>query len=191
MERLEDYLSCEVKFSKGKKRDWLGQPQLIKNLAKMFGNHVKNVQSHKTPGMPKLLIVRFMIKSKNISADQHEYMSGVGILLYLIKHLQPDIANVTRELSKANNSVNPEAFKELLCVINHVLDTKNLELKIEPTRNANKPWEIVYFSDSDYAGDPVSRRSISDFILYVLRVPVSWHQRPKRVCHFLAQKMST
>ena len=32
MEGLQDYLSFEVKFSKDKKRAWLGQPHLIKNL---------------------------------------------------------------------------------------------------------------------------------------------------------------
>ena len=49
-----------------------------------------------------------------------------------------------------------------------------LGLKIEPTGNSNEPWEIVCFGNSDYAGDLVSRRSISGFIFYVLGVPVSW-----------------
>ena len=34
MEWLQDYLSCEVQFSMDKKRSWLGQPYLIKNLEK-------------------------------------------------------------------------------------------------------------------------------------------------------------
>ena len=59
-------------------------------------------------------------------------------------------------------------------MITYVLDTKNFGLKLKQTGNVNKPWEIVCFSDSDYAGDLVSRRSIIGFILYVLGVPVSW-----------------
>ena len=66
------------------------------------------------------------------------------------------------------------AYKELLHVIKYVLDMKNLGLKIKPTGNSNTPSEIVCFSNSDYAEDPVSRRSISGFILYVLGVLVSW-----------------
>ena len=46
-------------------------------------------------------------------------------------------------------------------------------MKLEPTGNANKPWGTVFFSDSDCAGDLVSRRSISSFILYVLGIPIS------------------
>ena len=53
MQRLQNYLSFEIKFSEDKKRAWLGQPHLIKNLDKKFGKLVKNAHSHKTPGMPK------------------------------------------------------------------------------------------------------------------------------------------
>ena len=95
------------------------------------------------------------------------------MLLYLVKYLCPNLANVTRELSKANNGVNPAAYKKC-CVIRYVLDMKNLGLKIKPIGNSNKSWEIICCSDSDYAGYPVSRQSISGFILYVLSVQVSW-----------------
>ena len=102
------------------------------------------------------------------------------MLPYLVKHLRPYLANVTRELSKANDAVNPAAYKELLRVIKYVIDMKNLGLKIEPTGNSNEPWEIVSFSNSDYAGDPMSRRSISGFIIYVLGVPVSWRSKSQK-----------
>ena len=92
------------------------------------------------------------------------------MLLYLVKHSHPNLANMTRVLSKVNDCAN----KELLRVIKYVVDTKNLGLKIEPTGNSKEPHEIICFSDSDHAGDPVSRRSISGFILNVLGIPVSW-----------------
>ena len=60
------------------------------------------------------------------------------MLLYLAKHLHPNLANMTRELWKANNGANPAAYKELLHEIKYVLDTKNHGLKIEPTGNSNK-----------------------------------------------------
>ena len=89
--------------------------------------------------MPQFLVVRPTEKSEKISAkDQQKYQLGEGMLLYLVNYLHTDLANATRELSKANYGANPAAYKELLCVIKYVLDTKNLELKIEPTRNPNK-----------------------------------------------------
>ena len=36
-------MSCEENFLKNKKRDWLEQVGLIKNVVQKFGNHVKEV----------------------------------------------------------------------------------------------------------------------------------------------------
>ena len=47
---------------------------------------------------------------------------------------------------------------------------KKFSSKFEPSGDANKPWKTVYFNNSDYAGDPISIRSISNFIPYVLGV---------------------
>ena len=101
VEGLQDYLSCEIKFSEDKKRAWLGQPYLIKNMEKKFGEFIQDVWSHKTTGMTKFLIIRPTVNSEKISAeDQWVYQLGVGILLNLVTHSCYDLANVTRELSK-------------------------------------------------------------------------------------------
>ena len=171
---LQDYISCKIKFSNNEKCAWLGQPHLIKNLENNFQGLVHEVWSHKTLGTPKFLMVRPMEENEKIlTEDQQEYQSGVGMLLYLVKHSCPDLANRTRELSKAKNFANPVAYKELLWVIKYVINTKKLGLKIEPMVNSNKPKEIICFRNSDYAGDPLSRWSISGFILFVLGIPVS------------------
>ena len=73
--------------------------------------------------------------------------------------------------------MSPAAYKELLRVIQYVIETENLGLRLEPQGNSNEPWEIICFSDGDYAGDPASRQSISGFIPYVLGIPVSWRSK--------------
>ena len=89
-------------------------------------------------------------------------------MLFLVKHSRPDIANATKELLKTNDGENPVAFKELLlCVIKYLFNTTNFGLKMEPTRNANEACELVWLSDSNYAADAVSGRSMSGFIVYV------------------------
>ena len=57
------------------------------------------------------------------------YKSGVGMLLYLVKHLHPHLANLTRALLKAYDSTNPAAYKEHLCVIRYIINMKNVGLK--------------------------------------------------------------
>ena len=39
-----------------------------------------------------------------MSTDKKEYHFRVGMLLFLMKHFRPDIANATRDLSKANGA---------------------------------------------------------------------------------------
>ena len=69
------------------------------------------------------------------------------MLLYLVKHLCPNLANMTRELLKANDGTKSAAYNKLLHVIKYVLDTKNLGLKIEPMGNPKEPCEIICFSN--------------------------------------------
>ena len=134
-----------------------------------------------TPGTPKFQTVRPTEEiKKNWIKDKREHQSGIGMLLSLVKHSCPNLADMTRELSKANDFANPAAYKKLLHVIKYLIKTKNIGLKIKCTRDSSEPWKIICYSDSDYAGDLVSRQSISGFILYVLSVPVSWQSKSQK-----------
>ena len=178
---LHDYLSCEIQFSPDKKKAWLGQPHLINKLEKKFGNQVTGKRQYLTPGTPGLNQIKEEDQSKLLSKEQQlMYRSGVGMLLYLVKHSRPDIANCVRELSKVLDGSTEASYKEMLRVIKYVLDTKAMGLKIWPTLTNNEPWKISVFTDSDYAGDPVTRRSVSGYVIYVHNVPVCWRSKAQR-----------
>ena len=139
MEGLQDYLSCKIKFSTDKKRAWLGQPHLIKNLKNEFGQYLQEICNYKMPGMPKFMTVRPKVESKKISVeDQQDYWLSVGMLLYLVNHLHPNLANATSALSKANDGVNPAAYKELLHVIKYVLTLVSRFNPLQISTNAGK-----------------------------------------------------
>ena len=138
------------------------------------------MREYKTPGTPHKIQVREKDKEKCISKeDQKLFRSGVGMLLYLVKHSRPDIANPVRELSKLLDGATKEAFKEIMRLIKYVLDTKGWGLKIEPTFGS-EAWNLVCFCDSDYAGDPDSRKSVSGNILYVRGVPICWRLKAQK-----------
>ena len=65
-------------------------------------------------------------------------------------------------------------------MIKYVLDTKNFGLKIAPKFDDDEPWELTCYSDSDYAGDPETRRSVSGYISYVKNVPICWRSKAQR-----------
>ena len=101
------------------------------------------------------------------------------MLLYLIKHSRPDIANPTRELSKVMDGATKAAMKEMKRIIKFVLDTKEWGLKIEPTELMEK-WILKLFSDSDFGGDKDQRLSITGFILYLMGVPIAWRSQAQK-----------
>jgi hypothetical protein len=179
---MTDYLSCEILFSRDRKKCWIGQPHLIRKLEKKFGEMVTTLQKFRTPGTPSCGIVRPTDDKFKVSLeDQTLYRSGVGMLLYLVKHSRPDIANVVRELSKVMDGATLAAMKEMKRVIKFVMDTKHLGLKMEPkTPDNDKMWDLVIYCDSDWAGDKDTRISVAGFIVYLMGAPISWKSKAQR-----------
>jgi hypothetical protein len=56
--------------------------------------------------------------------DQKKYRSGAGMLLYLVKHSQPDLANSVQELSKVLVGATETHWKALIRCNKYVLDTR-------------------------------------------------------------------
>jgi len=176
-----DYLGCEVLFSSDRRRAWLGQPYLIKNLAKHFWSIVKDLQVYKTPGTPHKTLQRPQDGLIEVDNEEHSrFRSGVGMLLYLIKHSRPDISNSVRELSKLLDRPTSIGIKEMRRCIKFVLDTREYGLKIFPRAVDDNHWELTVYTDSDWAGDKDTRRSVSGFIIYLMEVPIMWRSRQQR-----------
>jgi hypothetical protein len=95
------------------------------------------------------------------------------MLLYLIKYSRPDLANVVRESTKCMDGANLAAYKEMLRVVKFVLNTKHYCLKLNPAFE-NEEWNLMSYSDSDWAGNPETRISVTGFIIYLLGAPIYW-----------------
>ncbi len=92
------------------------------------------------PGTPGYRVSRPTNEDQKISAaEQSLYQLDIGMLLYLVKHSRPDIINAVHECTKVQQ------------IIKYVLDTNNCRLSIDPTYEKNEPWNLVCYSDSNYA----------------------------------------
>ena len=136
---------------------------------------------YKTPSGPGTCITANDKEKTNLTVlEQGKFRSGVGILLYIIKHSRPDIANATRELSKVMDNATRGHYKSLLRTIKFVEDTRTKVLIMKPTDIKDDNWEIKAFCDSNYAGDKVTRKCITDFLIYVKGCLVSWKSHAQR-----------
>ena len=172
---LKDYLGCEIHFSEDKKSAWLGQPHLIKNLKRRFG-HMVDGKNLKTPGTPGFKV--FCVEDIKLGVkDQKIYCSGVGMMLYLVKHSRPDLANPVRELSKVMDGATNFHLKELLRIINHTLNNETLSLRMRPGSQYGIMWILKGLCDSDWGQDKETRKSITGFIIYLNEVAISWRSK--------------
>jgi len=95
------YLGCEINVAENYSCEWIGQPDLYKNSEKKFGNMLKGQRVTETPSTLGFHVVHSIPEAVFISDhDKKLYRSGVGMLLFLVKHTRPDLSNSTRELSK-------------------------------------------------------------------------------------------
>ena len=93
--RLDDYLSCEITLDRKENLGWIHQPHLITKLEKKFGDYANSLQVYKTPGTPGIGTLRN--PKTVVDEEKHAlHCSGVGMLLYLVKHTCPDIATAVR-----------------------------------------------------------------------------------------------
>ena len=84
-----------------------------------------------------------------------------------------------QELSKVMDGATYNALKEMRRIIKFVLDSKTLGLMIKPQFDG-KDWKLQVFSDSDFAGDVVTRISVTGFVLFLMGVAISWKLKAQR-----------
>jgi hypothetical protein len=179
----KEYLGCEILFDKEQTKAWLGQPFIVKKMFNRFKDLINTRHIYRTPGTPGFTVVRPVTPEEQISPeDQKVYRSAVGSLLYLIKYSRPDIANTVRELSKCMDKATPAAFKEMKRVMRFVAGTKEYGLKLEPhSPNATTfSWNMVVYTDSAWAGDKDTRRSVSGYVLFLSTVPLMWKSKSQQ-----------
>ena len=173
-----DYLSCEIIFDENKTCAWLGQPHLIKKMETSFSTLLKSSR-YLTPGTPNFSVTRPLTPEDRISPeDQTIYRSAVGTLLQFVKHSRPDISNSVRELSKSMDYATKDAFEEMRRVMTFVINTKYCGLKLKPSPLPdNLEWTMTVYTDSDWAGDKESRRSVTGFIIFLMDCPIIWSSK--------------
>ena len=87
-DEINNYSSCKIQFSKDGTKAWIGQPHLIAKMEKTSSKEIKNLKAFAIPGTPSFQIVRPGEKDEVIGKEeQSKYRTGVGMLLFLVKHL--------------------------------------------------------------------------------------------------------
>jgi hypothetical protein len=172
---LTEYIGVNIKKTKDGSAQ-LTQMDIIKKLENTFGDEVESMMNYTTPMGPGQRVVRPTEEDPLIDKEaQTKYRSGVGMLLYLLKHSRPEISNAVRELAKVMDGALPAHYKDLKRAVKYVIDTKTkaFEMKV----NKDKANTLEAYCDSDYGGDIDTRKSVTGYIVEYAGVPIAWKSR--------------
>ena len=109
---------------------------------------------------------------EHLNADQHRtYRRIVG---------KPDIAFATKDLARSLHQPTQADWKKAKHVLKYLRGTTDYEFHIKPTVQltpGQKLLDLEVHVDADWAGCPLTRKSTSGFIIYLLGTPIQFGSR--------------
>ena len=108
---------------------------------------------------------------------QSEYQSVIGSLLYLMLGTRPDICYAVTTMAKYASNPSQEHLQKSLHILKYLAGTPDYALVY--TRQGGEG--LFGYSDSDYAGDPTSRKSTSGYLFKLARASISWRTHTQKV----------
>lgn len=116
-------------------------------------------------------------------SDESAYSNAVGSLGYAANGTRPDVSFATSQLASHNSAPVQRHWNSICRVLRYLKGTKDYCIKYNygPLASSISPdKKAVLFSDSDYASDVTTRRSVSGYILMLGDDPVCWQSRRQK-----------
>ena len=103
------------------------------------------------------------------------YRELIGALMYLAVATRPDIANTVAKLAQFCNSPKEIHWKAAKRVLRYLRGTVNIGLTYEQTKKS-----IIGYSDSDWGGCVIDRRSFSGYVYLMGEAAISWKSQKQQ-----------
>jgi hypothetical protein len=146
----------------------LSQKIYSRNVLERFGMLQSNpVSSPMDPGMLKNLDVPGN-GLEGPTKERNQYQQAMGCLIYLAVCTRPDISFAVSRLSQYNQDPKDVHWKMLQHLFRYVRGTVDLSLEYSGEKG------LVGYTDSDYGGDVVRRKSTGAYLFLFNGGPVSW-----------------
>ncbi len=126
------------------------------------------------------------VASKEKLVDLKLFQEKVGTLLYAAISTRPDISFAVNKLTQRMQSPTVDDMKACDRVFRYLAGTKTHGLLFGRSRSTSAvsssvPVVVSAWADSDWAGDPEDRKSISGWIAMINDDPVSWASKKQKV----------
>ncbi|CAN6703494.1 unnamed protein product [Malus baccata var. baccata] len=146
---------------------FLSQSKYAQDLLHKAG--MDDCKSVTTPCRPH---TQFLESDGTHLADPALYRSLVGASQY-ITFTRPDLAYAVNAACQYMNTPTEVHYDLVKRILRYVQGTISYGL----TYSSSSDSSLVVFSDSDWAADPNTRRSITGFVVYLGHNPISWQSK--------------
>jgi Reverse transcriptase (RNA-dependent DNA polymerase) len=98
------------------------------------------------------------------------YQSIIGLLLYLMIGTCPDIAFAVTKLAQFSVNSSQKHFEQAKYICQYLIGTKNYSFVFKHALGK----ELAAYTDSDWASDPITRRSVTGYFFQLAGGPITW-----------------
>jgi hypothetical protein len=153
---------------------WLNQKHyLLKVLSKFSMNDCNGVSTPMELNKDIFTSVKNSNELEEIDMKRFPYRQLIGSLMYAMLGTRPDLSFVISVLSRFLHVPTKKHWDAAKRVLRYVKST--LEYNIVYVASGNR--EIVGYSDSEWAGDLISRKSTSGYVFILCGGAVTWKSR--------------
>ena len=167
-------LGIRVRRDRSNRTLYIDQSEYIQGLIKRF-----RLGDSKPVNLPvndrNTLITR---QPGELQADQSLYQQAIGCSMWVSKGTRPDITYIIGQLSQHCNEPTIRHWNAVLRVFRYLKGTINYSISYGTGRGEGP--KLQGYSDADYAGDTVDRRSTSGHIYLLNSGPVTWSSTKQR-----------
>mmetsp|Transcript_30942 Transcript_30942/g.64187 ORF Transcript_30942/g.64187 Transcript_30942/m.64187 type:complete len:289 (+) Transcript_30942:5072-5938(+) len=151
----------------------------VNTLLKRFD--LEGINPKLTPAEPNTHLLRADQPAVPDKDTVRLYQQMVGSLMYLACFTRPDIAYAVNQCAKFMSNPGPSHVHAAKRILAYLAGTRDLKLTYTRSRDPGVGNVISVYADSDHAGDPDSRRSVTGYLCMMNGGAVSWQSVRQQV----------
>lgn len=189
LQAARSFLGIEISRDREKREISISQGRYIGKIIGRFG--MREAYGTHVPMLPGLVLD---VELEGEQSSGFPYRELVGCLMYAAVTTRPDIAFPVSKLARYASIASTKHWKAAKSVLRYLKQTRDLKL----TYGGNCELDITGYTDSDWAGDSVSRKSTSGYLFLVNGTVFSWKSSLQRVvacssmeAEYIAQALCT
>ena len=154
---------------------WLNQYKYIKTILDRF--NMKDCRGITTPADASIYQLS---PAKEPPKTERPYRAIIGTLMFLAISTRPDICFATSYLARFLENYTEAHWNAALRVLRYLQNTANLSIVYRADSGVSLEDSLNFYSDSDYAADHLTRKSVSGSIALLAGGPILYSSTQQR-----------